>query len=391
MQSNRVRIGRAPRLLGALIGLSVSIGLQQCTKADDRPGVESIHRLEVVDEDPESAKQPLSTVLQLDYSADRSWWTWRKVLLSRLRHHQFEDLDKLADDARTTRARFPGGGWKLFSIYDDTNEPSAGADVTEEEWQAHLKLFEDWIAKYPDSPTARAGYADTWVRYAWHARGPKPARDLSSTQKRLFAERMKRAREVAVDALLSGLRCPHLYSVLLSVGQAEGWSRIKYDDVFEAAVAYEPLYRSFYHKKGSYLLPRWHGREGDWQSFAEESASRLGGDAGADMFFFIYTDMASFYYGKQDIPGLIRPVWNRLKEGFEARERLHGVSADERTKFGHYAYIVGDRHAVQTVLEKLGSYWNQTLWGSLQRDQLVSWAAASDKQASADVSLREPK
>jgi hypothetical protein len=389
MQLQQVRIERWSRLAVAVVTISLAIVLQSCTKAEDRTQVKSIHRLKVVDEDPESAKQPLSTVLDLDDNAEQSWWTWRDALLSRLRHHQFEDLDKFADEVRETRARFPGGRWKLLDIYDDTNEPSAGADVTDEEWQAHLKLFEEWIAQYPDSPTARAGYADTWVRYAWHARGVGPARELTSTQRGLFAERLKRAREVAVEALSRGVRCPHLYAVLLNVGQGEGWSRGEYDKVFEAALKYEPLYRSFYHGKGSYLLPRWYGQEGDWQSFADESAVRLEGDTGADMFFFIYTDMASYYYGERDLPGLVRPVWNRLKEGFDAQERLHGVTPDQRTIFGHYAYLVGDREAVQTVLDKLGPHWNQGLWGPLERDQLIAWAAQSDKRASAGFSFHD--
>lgn len=387
MQLQSVRIGRLSYLI-ALVALS-SFSLLSCTKAGERPTAEKIHRLKVVDENPESANQPLSSVLDLDYNAEQSWWTWRDTLLSRLRHHQFEDIDKFADEVRQTRARFPGGAWKLFAIYDNTNEPSAGADVTEEEWLAHLKLFEEWIAKYPNSATARAGYADSWVRYAWHARGAGWARDLKDTQKQLFAERLKRANEIAGEALSRGLRCPQLYSVLLSVGQGQGWSRREYDDVFETAIAYEPLYQSFYHKKGTYLLPRWFGREGDWESFAEASADRLSGDAGADMFFFIYSDMASYYYGERDLPGLVRPVWNRLKEGFDARERLHGVTPDQRTIFGHYAYIAGDRATVYSVLEKLGDHWNQGLWGALQRDQLVTWVAESDRQARADFSIHE--
>jgi len=391
MELKNVWTGRSSWIGIAVFVFGLSTTLQSCTKADDRQEVESVHRLKVVDEDPQSAKQPLSAVLDLDYTTELSWWTWRDVLLSRLRHHQFEDLDKFADDARASRSRFPGGGWKLFNIYDVTNEPAAGADVTEEEWQAHLKLFEEWIANNPDSATARAGYADTWVRYAWHARGPKPARELSSTQKKLFAERLKRAKEVVVDSMSHGLRCPQFYSVLLSVGQGEGWNRSQYDEVFEAAVAYEPLYRSFYHKKGSYLLPRWYGRDGDWEAFAEESADRLGADAGADLFYFIYTDMASSYYGERDIPGLVRPVWNRLKEGFDAKERLHGATPDEQARFGHYAYLVGDRPVVQNVLKKLGNQWNQGVWGAVQRDQLIAWAAESDNQASADLALRGVK
>ena len=129
MQLQQVRIERSRGLLFALAAISLSIMLQSCTNGEQP--AKSVHRVEIVDEDPQSATQPLASVLDLDYNANLSWWTWREILLSRLRHHQFEDIDKFADDVRETRARCPGGGWKLFEIYDQTNEPSAGSDVTE--------------------------------------------------------------------------------------------------------------------------------------------------------------------------------------------------------------------------------------------------------------------
>src|SRR5262245_49558709 len=111
------RLERWGRFL-ALGTISMAIALPSCAKHSDQPVEGSIQRLRVINEDPESAERPLSSVLDLDYTDGQSWKTFKSIVQSRLRHRQFEDLDKFADEVRKTGARFPGGGWKLFMIYD---------------------------------------------------------------------------------------------------------------------------------------------------------------------------------------------------------------------------------------------------------------------------------
>src|SRR5208282_5073565 len=42
---------------------------------------------------------------------------------SLLGQSRFDQLDALADSARSEKQRFPGGGWKLFAFYDSLENP----------------------------------------------------------------------------------------------------------------------------------------------------------------------------------------------------------------------------------------------------------------------------
>src|SRR5512146_318654 len=85
----------------------------------------------------------------------------RKLLLA----DNFDELDRIGRRDRSTKSRFPGGSWKLYTYYpaisgrnnDATPEPEALADIE------HLKR---WVAAKPDSITARIGLAGAYSAYA---------------------------------------------------------------------------------------------------------------------------------------------------------------------------------------------------------------------------------
>ena len=70
---------------------------------------------------------------------------------------EFAELDCIANTARTTKAHFSGGRWKLNVFYWAIAEPEGHA--TEEDWNAHLKILNRWVAAKPQSITARIALA----------------------------------------------------------------------------------------------------------------------------------------------------------------------------------------------------------------------------------------
>jgi hypothetical protein len=65
-----------------------------------------------------------------------------KALLMR---EEFAELDKIADEARSSKARFPGGGWKLSRFYEAINNGHARGYETDADWQDHLALIQRWV------------------------------------------------------------------------------------------------------------------------------------------------------------------------------------------------------------------------------------------------------
>jgi hypothetical protein len=82
----------------------------------------------------------------------------------------FAELDQMADAARSSKARFPGGGWKLSRFYEAV-KPNGGGYQTDADWKNHIELLQRWTAARPQSATARVALAEAYLRYAWAARG----------------------------------------------------------------------------------------------------------------------------------------------------------------------------------------------------------------------------
>ena len=57
-----------------------------------------------------------------------------------------------------------------------------------------------------------------------------------------------------------------------TVALGQGWRRNEYDALYKKAVEGEATYYEFYFRKAYYLLPRWYGKPGEWERFAEEAA-----------------------------------------------------------------------------------------------------------------------
>ena len=188
---------------------------------------------------------------------------------------KFDEIDRLADAVRADKARFTGGAWKLHKLYKGLSLPN-GRKAPEEIWQLHLNRLKRWTVQKPESITARVALADNYVGYAWAARGNEFASKVKEESWKPFHDRLAMAEGILNDARKLKARCPHWYLVMQIVAKGQSWEWEPYNKIFEEGVAFEPSYHYLYSEKAQNLLPRWHGEEGDWERFAEETSQRLG-------------------------------------------------------------------------------------------------------------------
>jgi hypothetical protein len=78
-----------------------------------------------------------------------------------LNQEKFEEIDRLAATARSTKARFVGGGWKLYSLYGEICRVPNGDDATDADWTASFERLKRWTVQKPTSITPRVALAQT--------------------------------------------------------------------------------------------------------------------------------------------------------------------------------------------------------------------------------------
>lgn len=274
---------------------------------------------------------------------------------------QFARLDEQAMDLQRTRARFPGGDWKLYRFHEALEKLVDEENATDQEWQDRIALLTRWHTARPDSIHAAIALGDAWAGYGWHARGTGFADTVTEEGWQLFRERLGRAQAVLDDARKLPAQCPHLYCALVDLARCQGWERAEVDKVFEQAVALEPLYLHVYSAMARYLTPRWHGERGDWERFADASATRIGGQEGSVIYGHIAWQISKLQRGNEFF-NENNVSWGRIRQGFRDREALYGSSARTLNAFCKLAGAAADRQTTRELLARIGDQWDPEVW-----------------------------
>lgn len=235
----------------------------------------------------------------------------------------FNGLERVAAEYRTSKAAFADGEWKLSVFYDEISYYLR--KKPEEDWVSRLTRLQEWVAAKPDSITARVALAETLIGYAFHGRGASYANEVQEEQWKRFQERLEEAKDVLDQAKELQQQCPGWWAAYLRLALGLQWDKAQYNEFLTSALTFEPSYTVFYYRAVWYLLPWWFGDDGDWERFAKHAADRVGGDAG-DM---LYTRI--IWFMDRRAPRNVtaknpRIQWQRIRNGIQLIKKGNDTS-----------------------------------------------------------------
>jgi len=300
---------------------------------------------------------------QVGVVVDRELATYRHKVLERFRKQDYSWIDREAGKLRISKERLPGGYWKLKALYEAIYEP-AGEQASDGDWQDQMTQLEGWVKQRPQSITARVALAAAWRSYAWKARGDGRAETVSDVAWEVFNKRLSIAAQVLYEAATLKEKCPEWYEVSLRVSVGQSWNREEFERLFAEGVKLEPTFYYLYQVKAMYLLPRWFGKEGEWERFAEESALKVGGHQGDIIFFAIYAAMLSVNVNDVTFMNTHHFAWPRLKAGFRSIEKLYGVAPHRLNQACFFAVASGDTRTAVELFDRIGEEFDKTVWRS---------------------------
>jgi hypothetical protein len=274
-----------------------------------------------------------------------------------LKEERFAELDCVADAARAGKTRFSGGAWKLRQFYVGLETPRPG-HPTQEDWRHHLDLVERWKSNNPHSVTAPIVLAESYVSYAWDARGDGFSDSVSDSGWKLFSDRVAKAKTILDQS--APAKCPDWYVAMQQVARGQNWDLPQVSALLQQAIAFEPGYQYYYRIHGEYLQPKWIGEEGDPARFAEESANHLEGDAG-DILYFQIAEAILCACNESEFGHF---SWPRLQKGFTALEKQYGTSMISVNSFALMASKSSDWVAADPAFKRIGDNWKEDLWTS---------------------------
>ena len=291
----------------------------------------------------------------------RQWYNTRR----------FDDLEQRAAELRASKDVFGNGRWKIQRFYDSLE---CADDEPESMWLLHKQIHEEWLAKKPDSVTARVAFADFWVSYAWHARGDGLAKTVTKEAWLLFGERLDNALKIVTETRAMPEKDPYLWSVNLAIALGQGWDWKAYNELMKEAHSVEPLFWSYDTARAYSLLPRWHGQPGDWERYARISSVR-DGSVGSEAYARIMIHLMK-YYG--NIFKETQASWPSTRKGFEDMLTKY-PSSEEVVQFAALlAFQAGDRDFAKPLADRMGNAYLKSVWGKPERFQAFqAWVATA--------------
>jgi hypothetical protein len=289
---------------------------------------------------------------------------YQQLILQKYEQEDFTWLSSEASRTRSGKERLPGGYWKLRAFYDAVGQP-APADQSDRGWERVFTRLARWRQQQPKDATPLIALASAWFNYGWEARGDGYASSVSNSAWADFQKRLGTAAQWLEKAQTLNEGDPEFYHQALLVGRSLQWDRSVLERYFAAGTALEPTYYYLYQQKAVYLLPRWGGREGEWEQFADQAANRIGGEQGDVVFFAIYSLMKQMH----NINFLIfhRQAAPRIVAGFRVIERLYGASPRRVNEACMASLLTDDPKTTAELLARADQDLDEELWEGRQR------------------------
>jgi hypothetical protein len=290
---------------------------------------------------------------------------------TQLEQENFLVLDSVAAAERAGRTRFAGGGWKLYAFYSAVETPKVKPPATEAEWADTLDRLKRWAAQRPESVTAKVALGYGYLNYAWQARGNGDAASVTAEGGQLMQERLKLAEtELGIDA-----KCPEWYYVMLQIGRLKGWEAEDLMAMLQRAIAYEPEFYYSYQEVARGLMPKWRGKAGDVEKFAEDAANKAGGKAGD----ILYWQITQSIIGDRELGNIVQHLsWSRAMVGYQALVAQYGVTQAGQNQLAQMAARFGDYMVTDETMTQIGDHWDAGTWGTKEYfDKVKTWARDS--------------
>lgn len=268
--------------------------------------------------------------------------------------NKLEQFGKAADNDK----EYSYKGYNSWSTFISEMEACSN------DYEGRLKVVGQWMAAKPQSAIAPAVYGQLMACYAWQARGSGWSDSVSAEGWRLFGQRLATARKVLETSHSKGIkRTKGWYEAMQTIALGQSWERKEYDLLFADATTDYPKHSPFYFHKAYWLLPRWHGDEGEWLAFISKTADKIGGDEG-DLLY-----ARSMWYiggiGEEEIAQSSMP---RIISGFNALNRIFRARPDatiaSKSAIAELALMKGDKKLARNLFDEMGNKVSMYVWSS---------------------------
>jgi hypothetical protein len=279
----------------------------------------------------------------------------------------FAEIEKVSEQFLSRKAMAKDGSYGIMAIHESLELP---INAEEQLWPVREARIETWEAQFPLSITARIVHIRFLISYAWHARGGGYANTVKDEAWPIFENRLAQAYILYQSAQNFEQKSPMLWYAGQQIAMGQGWPVEEVAKSFEAAKSIEPKFWPYDYAFAFFLMPRWYGKEGDWEAFAAAEMKREKG-LGAEGYARLVFAMHGYY---TNIFKESRAQWAPVKEGYSLMIKKYPEAKSLVNQYAFLAVLAGDRRAAHEAFEAMKGLGDPTIWSADSVARYQAWA-----------------
>jgi parallel beta-helix repeat protein len=269
---------------------------------------------------------------------------------------KYDELDAIARDYRKNETKNANSAWVISKFYRDMGK--GWSNISAEHPARILEILEDWRKHNPDSIVPYIATAEFYVSLAWSFRGSGWGYTVEDENWPKFRDNLNKAVDVIRKAESLKEKDAFLYAVLITAGTGLNDNDLV-EEGFTKGIAINKYYPPLYNQKALALLPRWGGKKGEVEAFADE-ADRLTADKpGAG----IYARIVLVVHGRT------YPDFDKFEFSYDTIKRSHeGIlqefpnSKNFLNSYCMFACLNNDREKAEELFRKINGNYDYAVW-----------------------------
>jgi hypothetical protein len=294
---------------------------------------------------------------------------------------QRDQLETIAQELRRDRPRFASGVPQLPEFYEGLSDlpRDKNGRLSRQRAVERLAHLRAWHLAKPTA-TTQIALANALLGTAWASRGEGFADTISPAAEREMAGALGEAEKLLEDAERALFDAPakdsFLYFVWVQVGILQGYERDRMRELVNRSLDIDPHFFQTVQAYCQYLLPKWHGDEGDLLPLAEELSEQMRERSGEA----VYAIVAMSALDSGQIEGFSDDgfAWPRVRQGLRDWVKPATDSPGRWSFVAKFAHLAGDRELAAEAVGQLNGRWSTRVF-SRRVDFLRTerWAVAS--------------
>lgn len=351
-----------------LVGRTVRIrGKLESSPTGPLLKISSLDQFDVVETDEAILSQSI-----LDGKRDRD--RFKGAVSQNLARDDFQTLETLAAELLKSHEQSADGVFLLDSFFIAFTVP---VNAPDEDFAFKEAKFAAWSRTRPTSPLVPLLEAALHRDLAWHAVGTGVFRSITKEHRAIYRREMATMRQI-LESNPGAKVYAQYYDLMLTIAVCQRWPRSAFFAVFDEATRSHPGYYPYHLHAAERLLPRWGGKQGEWEAFAERERQRYGaGGPGDALYARIGWSMKHRY---RNIFRETTVNWDAMASGFEYLIKQFPNSDYLKNVYAYFCWKAADRPRLREALVQVRANPDMEIWVNLENVALAEKLAATDSQ-----------